>query len=280
MYAFVHIPKTAGSSVRHLLRCSFGTAHCDIKVPSNRRKQQAWIQAEDLDHARRIYPQLAGICGHRVVPFVDLGRPDLRYFTFLRDPDSRLLSHFLHFVADRDITPSAEQFRSWCEDPDNQNLQARWLCGRADANAAIEVLREQDLFVGLTARYGESVQQLALWLGTSRFRPTREHRNRRRRKVGRFMKESEMRALTRKANAEDHRLYQFVTGSLFPQQSKRLSERAHRIAFHPAKSEPWRAAMKRRLLYKTNLYLSQRFAQRSRVHTHPEAQEHVLVDGS
>jgi len=77
VYAFVHIEKTAGRTVRAVLLRSFGAGHCEIRTPYARRaaetdEHRVHVRAADLRKVRRIYRGLRGIAGHNVKPYSDL----------------------------------------------------------------------------------------------------------------------------------------------------------------------------------------------------------------
>ena len=123
MYAFVHIEKTAGTTLHSILRRSFGTGHCDIRLPFSKRgpvdsDNRNVVDAADLKRVKRIYRSLRGISGHDVKPYsnLELECPEIRYFTFLRDPRRRFLSHFL--------TRAASHRREELD---------RWLVGQLDS---------------------------------------------------------------------------------------------------------------------------------------------------
>src|SRR5947209_6943261 len=90
MLAHVHIMKTAGQTFRGILRQSFPGRHCDLMA----EKHPA--SASDIRWAKHFYPGLKSIAGHCVVPHigVDEAGVDPRYFTFLRDPLQRCVSHY------------------------------------------------------------------------------------------------------------------------------------------------------------------------------------------
>ncbi len=62
MIIFVHIPKTAGTTFRYILRNSFGLSHCD--TTHTRRKL---FDLGQLNAARKMFPGLKSIGGHNVI---------------------------------------------------------------------------------------------------------------------------------------------------------------------------------------------------------------------
>jgi len=155
MLAHVHIMKTAGQTVRGILRQSFVGTHCDLLA-------RRGATTRDLIWARRFYPELKSIAGHGVLPHANLhqAEPSLRYFTFLRDPVQRCVSHYqFSFPKKRHFPP----FEEWIRE--HANFQTQILCGTEDACRAIEVLEKRIEFVGLVERFNESLILLQQWCG-------------------------------------------------------------------------------------------------------------------
>jgi hypothetical protein len=155
------------------LRRSFGTRHCDIRLTPGERKLgdrdlRPCVEQDDLQRTQRLYRHLAFISGHCVKPCYGLGAQgsDVRYFTFLRDPAARYLSHCLNRarVYDRDA------FDKWVSSSWTQNWQTMKIAGVPDADRAIEIKQQRIGFVGLTARFDESLLLLGQWLAEPDFR--------------------------------------------------------------------------------------------------------------
>jgi hypothetical protein len=232
MYAFIHIEKTAGSTMTTILRRSFGTRHCDIRLPMSKRQHRyrdgkPCIDRTDLERARWLYPNLRCIAGHSVKPYEELGEmcPQIRFFTILRDPAKRFLSHFLN----RARVYTREAFDEWVSSPWTQNWQTKVIAGVPDADKAIEIIRGRIGFVGLTERFDESLVLLGKWLAEPGFRGEYRRVNqlsekRRPRDIERertdtsYLKTEYARRRIAEANAEDQKVYDFVTASVYPRQ--------------------------------------------------------------
>jgi hypothetical protein len=174
LYAFVHIEKTAGRTVRAVLLRSFGAGHCEIRTPYAKREpevddRRVAVTSDDLRKVRRFYRRLRGIAGHNVKPYSDLQRaaPDLRYFTFLRDPVRRYLSHFKN----RSRSYAREDFERWAAAGWTHDWQTRMIAGEASAQKAIDLIATRIGFVGFTESFDESLLMLGQWLGEPGFRP-------------------------------------------------------------------------------------------------------------
>jgi hypothetical protein len=232
MYAFVHIDKTGGRTVRAMLRNSLGTGHCEIRTPYARRPadpndRSVYVTAADLHRVRRIYRGLRGIAGHNVKPYSDLQSeaPDLRYFTFLRDPVQRWLSHYKNKAGQY----GREDFERWAAATWTHDFQTRTLAGEADAGRAIELLERQVGFVGLTEAFDESLLMLGQWLGEPGYRPEYRAVNRledksRRRDESRartdlgYLEEPAVRARLEQINAVDRQVYDWAVRQRFERQ--------------------------------------------------------------
>lgn len=232
MYAFVHIDKTAGRTVRAVLRRSFGAGHCEIRTPYARRPddpndRSVYVTAGDLRRVMRIYRRLRGIAGHNVKPYSDLDAacPDIRYCTLLRDPVRRYLSHYKNKAG----TYHREDFERWASDASMHDFQTKTLAGEASAQKAIDLLGSRIGFVGLTESFDESLLMLGQWLGEPGFRPEYRPVNRladkqRARDAVReqadlgYLDEPAVRERLRAMNSLDLQVYDFAVRELYPRQ--------------------------------------------------------------
>ncbi len=277
MYAFVHIDKTGGRTVRAVLRNSLGTGHCEIRTPYARRPadpndRSVWVTAADLHRVRRIYRGLRGIAGHNVKPCSDLQAeaPDLRYFTFLRDPVKRWLSHYKNKAG----SYGREDFAHWADAEWTHDFQTRTLTGGADAARAIELLERQVGFVGLTEAFDESLLMLGQWLGEPRYRAEYRAVNQladksRRRDETRartdlaYLEEPAVRARLAGINAVDQQVYDWAVRERFARQraayrgdlAADLAELRRRNAALTEWDEPLSSRLLRNWVYKPALVL-------------------------
>ena len=156
MLAFVHIHKTAGTTVIDILRRSFGVQHCEVAGSG----ESSVFQPEELSSLLRQLPGLASISGHRICPFADLEEvcPSISYYTFLRDPVARSASHYQYrFLDQGKKTP----FEEWIAQEKNRNVQTKRIGGpEGDIDAALRMLEQKSIFVGLMDRFDESLVML------------------------------------------------------------------------------------------------------------------------
>jgi hypothetical protein len=262
----VHIDKTGGRTVRAVLRNSLGAGHCEIRTPYARRPadpndRTVHVTGDDLRKVRRVYRRLRGIAGHNVKPYSDLATacPDIRYFTWLRDPVQRWLSHYKNKAG----TYGRADFERWASAEWTHDFQTRTLAGDANAARAIDLLARRVGFVGITEAFDESLLMLGQWLAEPDYRPEYRPVNQlegkmRRRDATReqsdlsYLDEPAVRARLREINAVDQQVYDYAVREIFERQRQAyagdlaadvaaLRERNRRLAV-------WREPLSSRLL--------------------------------
>lgn len=169
IYAFVHLKKTAGESVRWILRRSFGTRHFDTSL----LRTEEFLSAAQLRRVRAFFPRLESIGGHQVSPLSDLqpAFPEIRFYTFLRDPVQRVLS-FFHFKAvkrilDHGWRPTRSDLNGFLDEVISAEVNG--LCRRLSRDGsgagALEILDRDVQFVGIVENFHESMHLFRQWVG-------------------------------------------------------------------------------------------------------------------
>ncbi|MGM0649323.1 MAG: sulfotransferase family 2 domain-containing protein [Bacteroidota bacterium] len=155
MLIFVHIEKTAGTSLKFIFRNSFGIKHCD----SLKNKKKIFTQ-KDLDYAKQIFGKIKCVSGHNLVePTRHLNEPGLMFLTFLRDPITRSAS----FYQDHCLRGKHKvSFEAWMNDDNKHNMQTKMIAGGEDVEKAKRLLRDYYFFVGLTERFDDSLKLLSI----------------------------------------------------------------------------------------------------------------------
>jgi hypothetical protein len=249
MYALIHIHKTAGTTLKYILRRNFGPRHFDTTLLG----QDCVMTAGQLARLRRISPRLRSLAGHGVRAFSDLHEavPNLRYYTFVRDPIGRNLSNFMAWLADDqgkcgfpDTLPELRRsFLRMVEE--RANWQTRSLAGVADAERAIGMFSSRITFVGLVERFDESLVMLRRWmpdvdldiryhrLNVSRQRlqhgrwaaATAQRLDRIRGFAGGIRDDDQLMAELTAHNREDLKLLEHLKNSVYPRQQRQYGDR-------------------------------------------------------
>ena len=219
MLVFVHINKTGGNTVSHILRSSYGLRHCQVE-PWH-APWTTWtdppFSAHDLQRLRRFYPGLKSIAGHRIFGYVDLQENGtaFRYFTFMRDPLKSCASRFQYKVQ-----VSGKKnfvFEKWIQQDSTRNHQTKWIAGVDDAAEAIRIIQDKSIFVGLTERFDESMVLLkALRANDLNISYRRVNVARDNTLAERLLSTDSTRQMLIEAQKADLELYNFVKQELYP----------------------------------------------------------------
>jgi len=209
MLAFVHIQKTAGQTMRAILRKNFGTRHCDALVTEGTR-------SGDWGWVKKCYPGLTSLAGHGVKPTseVDEQFPDARYYTFVRSPLARCLSHYQYsFERGKKL-----DFPTWMQQ--NQNLMCCVICGEQSAQSAIDIIEQKFGFVGLQENFNESLLLWKHWAEESQVDLVYQSTNYAKTNVikQRIKSDPNNLKLVEALNIEDQKLYDYVVQEIYPRQ--------------------------------------------------------------
>jgi hypothetical protein len=159
LFAFVHIPRTGGTSFRFALEARFGRVYSAYggekssplvrevlgEQTTDPRRAGARLLRILLDEAASETPEPVFLCGHfryRRYPLAELGVPVI---TFVRDPVERVVSNHRSGCRTRGEERPLRQFA--LEAP--ANVQSNFLAG---------VDLDELAFIGLTERFEESIR--------------------------------------------------------------------------------------------------------------------------
>jgi len=160
-WLFVHVPKTAGTSLTQAALQAFGEDSCEFDYGVGNPHTTARVaelshQANDLFRLRKrlAQDQVAMLAGHVPLPRYAPLFPSTRIVSFLREPLAQLLSHHAHINREQAPRPFEEFIRR----PQGAGVQARMLTG-----APLEALG----VIGITERYDDSLRVLNASLGVA-----------------------------------------------------------------------------------------------------------------
>jgi len=143
IFVFSHIPKAAGSTITHHLRCFYGINHCRAHTDNSVYTPKYLVN--DL----KFYPRLKAISGHKVRAHVDFGEYEnyMQWITMLREPISRFISQYRWWAKRHSPKMS---FEEWCEAKGNQfaNFQVKWIAGEDNIDKAGMLLKHKFIGVG------------------------------------------------------------------------------------------------------------------------------------
>jgi|EndMetStandDraft_5_1072996.scaffolds.fasta_scaffold83983_2 hypothetical protein len=172
---FLHLPKTAGSTLRRIIERQYGEAAWKFTGPTA-DSLQTW---NDLPHQRRHATR--ALVGHLPYGLHELLPWPVRYMTILREPVDRIISHFAYAARipasplSAQVAATGHSLRRYVEEtPASQffnNGQTRLIgsknllhappADRATLDRAKERLSSSFSVVGLTDRFDETLAIIA-----------------------------------------------------------------------------------------------------------------------
>jgi hypothetical protein len=243
---FLHIPKSAGSTVHHFLNMQFGSEKvCSINWHEN---PDALRNYEDLTPAAK--HQLRAVSGHFQFGLHEhLGRPST-YITMLRDPVDRVVSFYYFALANPDVfihstaaKMSLDEFVKCNAIFQLDNFQVRLLAGKL--NAPVGTLTSIDVeqaknnlhnhfsVVGVQDDVDAFLASVSQRFKIPNIRVPSQNRTRNRPSLERVA--SSTKETIKAQNALDQEIYEFVKNTLPPpkrwrQWTKQLRRWAHSTA--------------------------------------------------
>lgn len=232
MFAFTHIPKTAGTTLNYILQKNFGSfLHAIIQ------RKGARYNYDDLKQDKFIYKNAKCISGHVLKPFIDYKEYNdkLKWFTFLRDPIKRYVSQYIH-----QQTNSNPQYnlpiQEWGEKFSRSNWQVKWIAGEEDLEAAKQIIREKFIFIGITEKFDESLVMMKncfdINIDISYEKSKMVVRDDKLKKELLKNKFDELLPFYKEQNSLDIQLYNYVERSIFKKQNKLLNKTEVIPEFH------------------------------------------------
>jgi hypothetical protein len=223
LVVFCHIPKTAGMAVYDVLKANLGVR---FLASTTWGKRLPRTTRRDLAIELISYPRVAALAGHGLRPFIDYAEYEERFqwFTYLRDPIQRVISHYVY---DRETKKTALAFEDWLTN-DMSNYQVRWIAGKEDLAFAKQFLTHRCALVGLQERFNASLILMnrylfdeRLYISDARRVNVTQSTDEKRRLVENL---SKYRDIIEETNALDLALYRFAIDEIWPRQVTSFGE--------------------------------------------------------
>jgi len=215
MICLTHIPKTGGTTFRHILINNYSWRHIDF--PGSKK---IIIKPTNFPFNSFIIKQIMSLSGHwlRYTDDMKLLFPHVKFIVFLREPISRIISLFFHIQ--RYENPNII-FREWVAEnyagPILSNFQTRFIASDCNIDHAKSILDNGYFFAGITELFDKSLLILKRMLGNNievRYE-TKRSSKRSRNEILEDRKNSEALENLYQYNEIDYQLYDYVKQSMF-----------------------------------------------------------------
>jgi len=218
---FSHIPKTAGTSLTYLLKVNFGNRLLPALYRSD--AQGATYRHQDLRKDLKIYKNCSCITGHSLKPFVNFGEMEdnLLWFTFLREPIMRYISHYVH-QQENGIEKYSIGIEEWGEKFHRGNWMVKMIAGEENIEKAIDIIESKIMFVGLTEEFDTSLLMMRKLLNIDNFDINYGHSRMKTKNA--FLKNElitnldNIKEILQDKNQLDIKLYEYVKQYIWPRQ--------------------------------------------------------------
>jgi len=220
---FVHIPKTAGTSLRNIIERNF-QQHSIFTVDGRNPRKSIELFNGLAPEEKASFSLIQGHA--EFGSFKDLPHRQVKHITFIRDPVSRVLSYYSYILSDSFRRPQAEMAEGMSlrdyllskSDWQMNNHQTRMIAGKVKPEYG--ACNEEDLaraknniincfhFAGLVERFDESILAMSRSLGWKM--PFYKKANITRHRITRDAIDEEEIALIRHENRHDLELYEFI----------------------------------------------------------------------
>ena len=219
MYGFIHVYKSAGTTLNRMLRASYGARHFDVE-PLDGVKQPIPFSEKDLRFVLGLKSNLSGFAGHRVKAFADMGTysDHISYFTIIRNPIVRAGSAFQYsYCYQKKRYGKILTFEDWLEDPYTSNLHCKMISGLSSFEATVDIIEKKNIFIGNSDNYYESLVMLKrahlkeLNIVKSSFNVAKNNTL-----SSKILSDNKLKEQLVNANLEDQKLFNYAKNNLFP----------------------------------------------------------------
>lgn len=219
MYGFIHVYKSAGTTLNRMLRASYGARHFDVE-PIAGVKQPIPFSEKDLRFILGLKSNVSGFAGHRVKAFAEMGAfaDRINYFTIMRDPIKRASSAFQYsYRYQKKKYGKILSFEEWLEDPYTSNLHCKMISGVSSFEATVDIIEKKNIFIGNTDNYYESLVMLKrahlkeLNIIKSSFNVSSNNFL-----SNKAMSDKKLRSQLIETNKEDQKLFDYAKNVLYP----------------------------------------------------------------
>lgn len=236
MFIFLHIQKTAGTTLRYLINGNFPDSETLLVKLMTQDHWDSFLKnkPKNFSHLKLIYGHMKfGI--HEHIP------GDCRYFTMLRDPVARVISHHRFLLSESALPPgrkTLEEYVRWLSENNMDNHQTRvlagsWLDNAASVPSSPEMMEsarknldEHFILTGIQERFTESIALLNVLMGweNKSFVTRNVTSNKGISYPEIFEEESELKSLIKKNNEYDCELYDYARSNFDKLIEKRQAE--------------------------------------------------------
>jgi len=227
---FSHMMKTAGSSLLKNFIYYYG-----VELLYINRGSRIGDNKYNLEYLKKDLKKKKGkekiIAGHCFRPHMnmDLQNYNLRWFTFLRNPKNRYLSHYFHtryFLTNNFNKGSFKNMKNkniveWEKISGNSNYQCKFIAGEPNSQKAIDILEKKFEWVGITKEFDQGINSLKTHFQIEDLDYTTNLTN-----ASLAKKEEKTAVMTQYAdfiqdmNKEDEILYKYVKDNIWPRHKK------------------------------------------------------------
>ena len=138
-----------------MMRFQFGIAAMNVRDEPNKGGDHLRQGGNHLAFANSLHPWFRAASGHGLFLSKEIRDryPDSFWFTILREPRARYLSHFTYLAEKKGLQTKLDD---WVGQGNMKNIQTRWLAGEPNLDKAIEAMETLFDFVGRLDQIGRA----------------------------------------------------------------------------------------------------------------------------